>query len=241
MSEFTNWSGELYHHGIRGMKWGVRRYQNPDGSLTEAGKRRYGDLDNYKRLTDKRKPKYLSDSELRSRIARLNLEKQYKDLKRSDTSSLLNKLSDYKDKSEQRKAAKEERDIKKLELETRKTEARAQAFKAREERREKKQERKLWETEAKTKEQRTSYLAAKNQRSDKTVRGGIAKWLNRHLSKDHKMALTRRGEEISKRKLNIAQNNMKIKELQEYNSMSVEELEKRIEARAQRRRKHTKA
>ena len=31
---------ELYHHGILGMHWGIRRYQNPDGSLTEAGRRR---------------------------------------------------------------------------------------------------------------------------------------------------------------------------------------------------------
>ena len=31
----------LAHHGILGQKWGVRRYQNPDGSLTSAGKKRY--------------------------------------------------------------------------------------------------------------------------------------------------------------------------------------------------------
>ena len=32
----------LIHHGIKGQKWGVRNYQNPDGSLTEEGLRRYG-------------------------------------------------------------------------------------------------------------------------------------------------------------------------------------------------------
>lgn len=40
MWKYNNTS-ELYHWGIKGMKWGVRRYQNDDGSLTPAGKRRY--------------------------------------------------------------------------------------------------------------------------------------------------------------------------------------------------------
>lgn len=38
----TYYTNELYHHGILGQKWGIRRYQNPDGTLTAAGKARYG-------------------------------------------------------------------------------------------------------------------------------------------------------------------------------------------------------
>ena len=49
---------ELYHHGILGQKWGVRRYQNEDGTLTAAGKKRYLNADgtlNYKGLQKQRK------------------------------------------------------------------------------------------------------------------------------------------------------------------------------------------
>ena len=46
---------ELYHHGIKGMKWGVRRYQNYDGSYTQAGVKRYNKaMDTY----EKRKADY---------------------------------------------------------------------------------------------------------------------------------------------------------------------------------------
>ena len=40
MEQYMHGDTELYHHGIRGMKWGIRRYQNKDGSLTAAGKKR---------------------------------------------------------------------------------------------------------------------------------------------------------------------------------------------------------
>lgn len=39
------YSNELYHHGIKGQRWGIRRFQNPDGTLTAAGRKRYLDVD----------------------------------------------------------------------------------------------------------------------------------------------------------------------------------------------------
>lgn len=63
---------DLYHHGILGQKWGVRRFQNKDGSLTDAGRKHYG----YKEEVSK-----MSDAELRNTLNRKRLESRYKDLK----------------------------------------------------------------------------------------------------------------------------------------------------------------
>ena len=42
MSEYYMTKDELYHHGVKGQKWGERRWQNEDGSLTSAGREHYG-------------------------------------------------------------------------------------------------------------------------------------------------------------------------------------------------------
>ena len=101
MWEYT-YTNELYHHGVKGQRWGFRRYQNKDGTLTSAGKKRaeklrreYLDLTGKTQMrgngskstsnTEDTTPKTksiseMSDDDLQKAINRKRLEQQYSQL-----------------------------------------------------------------------------------------------------------------------------------------------------------------
>lgn len=75
-----DFNNALFHYGIPGMKWGVRRYQNKDGSYTSAGKKRRRASSKSETKRTFKDPSELSDDELRSVINRLRMEQEYSKL-----------------------------------------------------------------------------------------------------------------------------------------------------------------
>ena len=78
---------ELYHHGIKGQKWGVRRYQNADGSLTAAGTKRYY-KNAIKNASDTSSKKALKNEYKQYKFARSSAESWRKQYEREEKKNL---------------------------------------------------------------------------------------------------------------------------------------------------------
>lgn len=91
----------LAHYGIPKMRWGFRRYQNKDGSLTALGKKRLQQLQEADRKSEPKAPtksksikiKDMTDEELAAKISRLKMEQTLKELMKEPTNGKPNAKS----------------------------------------------------------------------------------------------------------------------------------------------------
>lgn len=110
---------ELAHHGIQGMKWGVRRYQNEDGTLTEEGRNRYGRTIAKKLNANDRRIAVIKANENSYRIKRNKYKKKSKKAlakNKTDKAERLNKKS----KEAAANMRKKTKEIQKLEKDNKK-------------------------------------------------------------------------------------------------------------------------
>lgn len=100
----------LYHYGIKGMKWGVRRYQNKDGSLTNAGKKRY-DKDIRDNAAKKKDSRIDTSNPDPKRWAKEDLERTKRTI--DTTSDLVRKVKDV-ERSTRPQSMKQKLDLSKM-------------------------------------------------------------------------------------------------------------------------------
>lgn len=164
MERFDSWDTELYHHGILGQKWGVRRFQNKDGSLTPAGERR-------RRIRD------MSDEELRKGIERANLEREYRKATQSPVwgaaRTVGEKLVSLKEAQDKRAAEKERNKMQEMNYRTQQLQALYGYKKA-------VQEKKTARAN-KAKDQATLL----REKAQNTVRGALRVKLSKFIARDH--------------------------------------------------------
>lgn len=104
-----NQSPELYHWGIKGMKWGQRRFQYKDGTLTPAGKKRYSEgglFSKSKKSSTKKStptdPSQMTTRQLQSAIKRKQLENQLRNLNEQSNRSSSSSQSSQSSQSQNR-------------------------------------------------------------------------------------------------------------------------------------------
>ena len=108
--EYYKEDDHLAHWGIKGQKWGIRRFQNPDGTLTEAGKQRYGKAldDSYKKIINeyaKEKKKVARTGKVSSFNKKINnASHEYSKLRKEiyesskDCSTIINKVRSIRER-----------------------------------------------------------------------------------------------------------------------------------------------